>query len=121
MISLKGFILKPTERAQVLLKNGRGNFQNSSPFERSTCFYMTISGNFERFHYLNFEPFTFWKTKTFKKLYYRFLIESTKIENASFPYKTAISEANVKTNRIVSTSWTYQKKDWSFTSDYFIL
>ena len=40
----------------------------------------------------------FWKTKTFfKKLEYRFLVESTKIENASFPYKTAISEANVKT------------------------
>ena len=30
----------------------------------------------------------FWKTKTFfKKLEYRFLVESTKIENASFPYK----------------------------------
>ena len=45
---------------------------------------------------------TFWKTKTFfqKKLGYRFLVESTKIENASFPYKTAISEANVKTRPI---------------------
>ena len=31
----------------------------------------------------------FWKTKTFfKKLDYRFLVESTKIENASFPCKT---------------------------------
>ena len=40
----------------------------------------------------------FWKTKTFfKKLEYRFLVESTKIENASFPYKTAMSEANIKT------------------------
>ena len=37
----------------------------------------------------------FWKTKTFfKKLEYGFLVESIKIENASFPYKTAISEAN---------------------------
>ena len=50
----------------------------------------------------------FWKTKTFfKKLEYRFLVESTKIENASFPYKTAISEANVVTNGMVSTKWTY--------------
>ena len=32
-----------------------GEFQNSSPFERSVCFYMTISGNFERFQYFNFE------------------------------------------------------------------
>ena len=39
----------------------------------------------------------------FKKLEYSFLVESTKIENASFPYKPGISEANVRTNRIVST------------------
>ena len=62
----------------------------------------------------------FWKTKTFfKKLEYRFLIESTKIESAWFPYKTAISEANVKTNRMVSTKWTYHKER-SFVSSYFI-
>ena len=52
---LKGFILKPTERAYVLLKNGTRYFQNSTPFERSACFYMTIGGNFERFQYFNFE------------------------------------------------------------------
>ena len=40
----------------------------------------------------------FWKTKIFfKKLEGLFLVESTKIENVSFPYKTAIPEANVKT------------------------
>ena len=39
----------------------------------------------------------FWKTKFFfKNLEYHFLVESTKIENALFPYKTAKSEANVK-------------------------
>ena len=38
-----------------------------------------------------------WKMKTFsKKLEYRFLVESTKIESAAFPYKTVMSEANVK-------------------------
>ena len=53
----------------------------------------------------------FWKTKTiFKKLEYSFLVESTKIENASFPYKTAMPEANVKTNKMVTTKWTYQKE-----------
>ena len=62
----------------------------------------------------------FWKTKTFfKKLEYRFLVESTKIENASFPYKTAISEANVKTNKMVTTKWTYHKER-SFASNCFI-
>ena len=62
----------------------------------------------------------FWKTKTFfKKLEYRFLVESTKIENASFPYKTAISEANVKTNKMVTTKWTYQKER-SFAGNHVI-
>ena len=60
----------------------------------------------------------FWKTKNFfKKLEYCFLVESTKIENASFPYKTAISETNVKTNKVVTTKWAYQKER-SFTSNY---
>ena len=41
---------------------------------------------------------TFWKTKTFiKKLEYRFSVETTKIENASLPLETVLSEANVKT------------------------
>ena len=31
------------------------DFQNSSPFERSACFYVTINENFERFQYFNFE------------------------------------------------------------------
>ena len=62
----------------------------------------------------------FWKTKTFfKKLEYCFLVETTKIENTSFPFKTDLSEANVKTNRMATTKWTFHKK-WSFASNYFI-
>ena len=49
----------------------------------------------------------------FKKLEKRFLVESTKIKNASFPYKTALSKANVKVNRMGSSKWTYHK-EWSF-------
>ena len=61
----------------------------------------------------------FWKTKTLLKgLGYRFLAESTKIENASFPYKTAISEASVKRNRMVTTKWIYHEER-SFASNYF--
>ena len=71
------------------------DFQNSSPFNRSACFYLTISGNYEHFLY-------------FQKTEYRFLVESTKIENASFPYKSVMSDANVKTNRMVSTKLTYR-------------
>ena len=59
----------------------------------------------------------FWKTKTLvKKPEYLFLVESTKIENASFSYITAISEANVKTNKMVTTKWTYHKER-SFASN----
>ena len=62
-----------------------------------------------------------WKTKTFfKKLKYCFLLETTKIENALFSYKSAISEANVKTNRMVGRKWTYHKEK-SFASYCFIL
>ena len=61
-----------------------------------------------------------WKTKTFfKKLDHHFLVESAKIENPSLPDKTAISEANVKANRMVSRKWTYHKER-SFASNYFI-
>ena len=49
----------------------------------------------------------------FKKLEYRFLAETTKIENTSFPFKPALSEANVKINRMATTKWIYHK-EWSF-------
>ena len=57
----------------------------------------------------------FWKTKTFlKKLEYFFLVEDTKIENTSCPFKTALSEANVKTTIATTTKCT----KWSFASKY---
>ena len=63
----------------------------------------------------------FWNMKTFsKKLEYRFLVENTKIENTSLPFKTALSEANVKTNRMATTKWT-NHKEWSFASNCLIL
>ena len=62
----------------------------------------------------------FWKTKTFFiKLEYRFLVETTEIENTSFSFKTALSEANLKTNRMETTKWTYHSER-SFASNYFI-
>ena len=55
----------------------------------------------------------------FSKLKYRLFVESTKIENTSLLYKTAISKADVKTNRMVTTKLTYHKER-SFSSNYFI-
>ena len=58
--------------------------------------------------------------KTFlKKLEYCFLVETIKVENTSFPFKTALSEANIKTNRMATTKWTYLN-NWSFASNSFI-
>ena len=52
---------------------------------------VTVSGNFERFQYLNLKQIC-WETKAlFKKLEYRFLFKGKKIGNASLPYKYAMS------------------------------
>ena len=89
---------------------------------------MTITGNFERFQYFNFEINflknanflkNFLKNKFSKKLEYRFFVESTKIDNITFPYKIALTEANVKTNRMGSTELTYHK-EWSFANNHFL-
>ena len=46
--------------------------------------------NFESFQYFNFET-NLWKTQTpFKKLEYCFSVESTQIDNATVPWKTAL-------------------------------
>ena len=55
MLFLRGIILKPTEREQVLLKNVTRDFQNSPPFERLACFCETFTVNSERFQYFNFK------------------------------------------------------------------
>ena len=49
------FFLKPTERAQVLLKSSTTDFQNSPLFEKLACFYVTINESFKRFQFFNFE------------------------------------------------------------------
>ena len=49
---------------------------------------------------------------------YRFLVESTKIDNITFSYKTALSKAIVKTNRMESTKLTYHKEQ-SFATNHF--
>ena len=50
---------------------------------------------------------------------YRILVQTAKIEDTSFSFKTALSEANDKTNVMATTKWTYHE-DWSFASNYFI-
>ena len=80
---------------------------------------MTITGNFERFQYINFETNFLGNENLFQKTGVPFLAESSKIEKTSFSYKTTMSEASVKTSRMGSTKWTY-RKERSFASNYFI-
>ena len=65
---------------------------------------MINTGNFERFHYLNFET-TFMKSDNFFLKNWRTVceFESTTTENTTFPCKTTTSKSNVKTNRMMST------------------
>ena len=67
---------------------------------------------FQTFSILNFET-NFLENKN---LEYLFLVEVTKIENTSFSFKIALSEANVKTNRMATTNWTCHKA-WSSASN----
>ena len=47
----------------------------------------------------------------FTKLGNCYIVDSAaKIENATFPYKTALSEADVTANRLGSTKWTYHQE-----------
>ena len=41
--------------SSFFLKNGTIGFQNKPLLERSACFYVTITGNFERFRYFQFK------------------------------------------------------------------
>ena len=79
---------------------------------------MTISESFKRFQYFDFET-NFLENENFlQKMEYRSLVETANIENTSFPFKATLTEANVQTNRMATTKWTYQ--DWNFVSNYFI-
>ena len=49
------FQFRANRKRMDSLKNGTRNFQNSPQFERSACFYVTISKHFERFQCFNFE------------------------------------------------------------------
>ena len=83
---------------------------------RLAYFYVTSTRNFERFQYCSSETNFLKKENPFQNLECRFLGQSTKILNPTFPYKFSLSESSVKTNRMGSTKWTYYH-DNSFVSN----
>ena len=80
---------------------------------------MTISKDFEHFQYFNIETDFLENENFLEKLDPCFLVERIKTEKASFSYKTTISEANVKINRMVTTKWDY-RRELSFANNFFI-
>ena len=70
----------------------------------------------ERSHYFNFMINFLRNQNLFQKTGIPFL----SCENATFPYKTGLSNVNVETNRMENTKWTYHK-EWKFATNYFIL
>ena len=63
---------------------------------------MTTTESFERFQYFNFETNFLKNEILFQKTRVRFLVGITRIENATFPFITALSEPNFKTIRMGS-------------------
>ena len=49
------FHFKASRKTIGSSKESARDFKNSPPFERSACFYVTISESFKRFQYFNFE------------------------------------------------------------------
>ena len=107
----ESFHFKANRNSMDSSKNGTRDFQNSPPFERWACFYVTTSESLKRFQYFNFETNFLENENLFQKTWRTvFLVGTTKIENTSVPFKTALSEANVKTNRIATTKSAYHKE-----------
>ena len=87
------------------------DFTNSSPFLRSACFYVTITGNFERFQYFNFRT-DFLKNES---LFQKTGVQSFKYFDTKLPCQGPM----LRQNGMEGTKWTYQKER-SFVSDNFI-
>ena len=82
---------------------------------QNLCWFLFFAG----FQYFIFEADFLENEILFQKTEVPFLVESTKTEHASFPYKNDISEAHVKRNKMVSTKLAYHKER-SFDSNHFI-
>ena len=81
---------------------------------------MTTTENVEPFQDFSFDTNFLKNEHIFRKIWSTvFLVESIYIGNATFPYKTALSETNAKKNRVRSTKWIYHKEQ-SFPSNYLL-
>ena len=106
LLSLSNRNPQKPENMRILIW-GSKDFSDSLTFERSACFYVSVTENFEHLQQIS------WKWKTFfKKLEYHILVESSKIDNATYPHKTSLLEVNIKTNRTGRTKWPYDEEQF---------
>ena len=98
---LRGFIFKVNRKNTIL-----GIFKIALFLRDRHGFMRQCNFNFEKNFLESENLFQKWGT-----------VFSAKIENATFPYKTALSGADIKTIRMRSTKWTYHKER-SFASNY---
>ena len=110
----RGFILKSTKRALVLLKTVLGIFKIALRLRGRHVFMWHSLEILNVFNTLNWKQII-WKTKPFLKNRNLFWVESTKIENATFSYKTSYKELICCTNY---PNVTFRKHS-SFTWEYF--
>ena len=90
-------------------------FSKQPSVYKIACCYVAIRESFKRFQYFDFETNFLENENLLQKTGVPFFTGTTKIEN-TFPFKIALSQANVKTNRTATTKWTYHK-EWSSTSN----
>ena len=96
---LRSFILKLTETAYVLLKTALGIFNIVFCLWDSLVFHLIITETLNIFNTLTLKQIFLKMKHFFQKTEVFLLSKSTKIENATFSYKTALSETNLKTSR----------------------
>ena len=117
-VFLRGFIFKRTERAQVLPKDGTMDFQNSPLFERSACFYVVISENFEHFQYFNFDTDFLEHEIFFQQT--NFQLNALRIKGHHFHTKLTYQKPILRQIEwYITTKWAYQR-GLTFASNYFI-
>ena len=82
---------------------------------------MPITGNFKHFQYFNNEINFLRNGNLFQKAGEPFLVESSKIENVIFAYKTSQLEVSAKTNRKwgVQNGPISKNKNLPVTNSYF--
>ena len=97
--------------------NGTRDFSDSLPFERSLCFYVTITEIFEHFQYFNLEK----NEKLFQKTEVLLFSWNYWDWKCNISMQNCSVRSHVKTNRMGSTKWTYQTLQVTTSLFFFFL